>query len=182
MKMLIHIGLAALGLLFPSGEESLPGERAITYWTEGPSTISCTQVWDIVAETDDGDRVFCASNDGLCVFNGYGWDYPSIAGNPIIRALDYDPGSGRLYSSGVNGFGYWLPDGYGSYQYTPLYINEEFRSFSLDFWRIALSGYKVLFQSQQQIFVYDKRTDDMEIIPATESFRFIYEVGGRIWG
>ena len=181
MLKIISICLAgALLLATPSGME-LPGERSISFWTDGANTIAHTQVWDIVADSDDKDHIFFASNDGLCLFNGYSWEYLSSSGNPIIRALCFDRGAGRLYSSGVNGFGFWQPDGYGSYRYTPLYENAEFRSYSLDFWRIALYGYKVLFQSQKQILVYDRLSGDLDTIPARESFRFIYEVEGRIW-
>ena len=180
MAVLYIIQLFA-GLLL-AGAYPLPlGDRAVSFWNEGAQTICHTQVWDIAADTEDEDRIFCASNNGLCVFNGLTWDYLTPPGNPIIRALNYDRGTGRLYSSGVNGFGYWLPDGYGSFKYTPLYINSEFRSFSLDFWRIALYGHKVVFQSQKKIFIYDKRTESADTLSAKESFRFAYDVNGRVW-
>ena len=179
---LSNVCIAAALLIAAPAETTLPMERSISFWTDGANTISQTQVWDIAADTDDDDRVFFASNDGLCIYNGYGWEYLTSQGNPIIRALKFDRGTGRLYSSGVNGFGYWLPDGYGSYSYTSLYTNTEFRSYSLDFWRIAFYGHKVLFQSQKQILVYDLRTERIDTIPAQKSFRFIYDVDGRVWG
>ena len=157
------------------------GERAITLWNSGNETICQTQVWDIAPDTDDEDRVFCASNDGLCIYSGQGWEYLQPEGNPITRALRYDKGSGRLYSAGVNGFGFWLPDGYGSYSYTPIYINKEFRSFSLDFWRIALHRQKVLFQSQNRIVIFDSGSGQCDTLYPTESFRYLYEAEGRVW-
>ena len=180
MKKII-ISKAALFLMCVHASAQGIGERAITEWNSGNQPICQTQVWDIVADSDDSDRVFCASNIGLCIYSNRNWDYLKPAGNPIIRALKYDKGSGRLYSAGVNGFGYWTPDGYGSYEYSPLYINPDFRSFSLDFWRIALYMQKVLFQSQKKIFIYDCESEAMDTLSAKTSFRYLYEAGGRLW-
>lgn len=157
------------------------GERAITLWNTGDDIICQTQIWDLATDTDDAAHIYAASNDGLCVYNGTTWEYLQPPGNPIIRALKYDKGSGRLYSAGVNGFGFWLPDGFGSFIYTPLYINSEFRSFSLDFWRIALYRQKVLFQSQKKIFVFDTETASVDTVSASAEFRYLYEADGRIW-
>lgn len=170
---------ASLLPFFTLGQEI--GERAVSLWNDGNSVICQTQVWDIVADTPDRDRVFCAGNDGLCIYAGGQWQNLRPGGNPIIRALKFDQGTGRLYSAGVNGYGYWLPDGYGSFTYTPLFINKEFRSFSLDFWRIALYMQKVLFQSREKIYVYDTALEKTDTLTAHTEFRYLYEADGRIW-
>jgi len=67
------------GLLL-AGASPLPlGDRAVSFWTEGAQTICHTQVWDIAADTEDWNRIFCASNNGLCIFNGQTWEYLALS-------------------------------------------------------------------------------------------------------
>lgn len=175
------LSLFTLFLLAPSLSSLPPGDRDISLWDQGGQVICQTQVWDIATDTGDPYRVFLASNDGLCIYAGHRWEYVRPQGNPIIRALKYDRGSGRLYSAGVNGFGYWLPDGYGSFSYTPLFVNDDFRSFSIDFWRIAFYRQKVIFQCREALYIYDLTTGSIDTLPALSAFRYIYESGGRVW-
>ena len=154
---------------------------AISSWTEGNETVCHTQIWSIAADTSDEDRVFCASNDGLCIYDGQHWEYCLTGGNNIIRNLKFDKASGRLYSAGVNGYGYWTGDGYGSFEYTPLFSNPDYKSVSIDFWRIGLNGTKVYFQSRDLIMVYDRKDGFTDTLRCKNSFRFLFEASGNIY-
>lgn len=91
----------------------------------------------------------------LCVYDGIRWNNYRPEGNSVVRALRYDAETGRLYTAGVNEFGYWVRDDYGRLAYTTLYKNPDFRSRSNDFWRIALETHsgRVYFQCREKICI-----------------------------
>ena len=177
--------LPALAVLLaaPAAADIRCGLRHVERYSQGTEPVAHTQVWDITADGGDGCRVFFATNDGLCVYDGVRWDCCRPEGNSVIRALRYDAGTGRLYTAGVNEFGYWVRDPYGRLAYTVLYKNPDFRSRSNDFWRIALennSG-KVYFQCREKICMYDLLSGSIRELPPQETFRYMYEVDGRVY-
>lgn len=159
------------------------GLRHVELFTQGTAPVSRTQVWDITADGGEGCRVFFATNDGLCLYDGVRWSSYRPEGNPVLRALRHDPETDRLYTAGVNEFGYWTHDDYGGLAYTPLYRNPDFRSRSNDFWRIALetrSG-RVFFQCREKICIYDTASGSIRELTPQHAFRYMYEVEGRIY-
>lgn len=176
---------AALLLLIPTAASAAVryGLRHVERFSQGTEPVAHTQVWDITADGGDGCRVFFATNDGLCVYDGVRWDCSRPEGNSVVRALRYDAATERLYTAGVNEFGYWVRDPYGRLAYTALYKNSDFRSRSNDFWRIALEGRtaKVYFQCREKICVYDLRSGSMRELLPEKAFRYMYEVDGRIY-
>lgn len=159
------------------------GQRHVERFANGSELVSNTQVWDITSEGGDGCRIFFATNDGLCIYNGVRWECCRPQGSSIIRALRYDSATGRLYSAGVNEFGYWQRDECGRPVYTLLYRNRDVRAHSDDFWRIALesrSG-RLFFQCREKICVYEVATGAIRELKPHDSFRFLYETDGSIY-
>lgn len=142
--------------------------------------IGNAQVWDISAGADDG-HIYFATNSGLFDYNGVSWENYRPEGSEILRALRYDYSESRLYSCGVNEFGYWTRNSYGRLDYRCLYRNMDFRSRSHEFWRIAASGRKVFFQCKEKIYSYDPDTDMIVEICPEQYFRYMYEVNGNMY-
>lgn len=119
-----------------------------------------TQVWDAV-EGADG-YMFFATNNGLCVWDGVRWRRYQNPSNNILRALLYDRQRQRIYSAGVNEFGYWEMNRYGLFDYTVLFRNENFRRTNYEFWRIVAPGGSdegIYFESHYRIYRYDPTLD-----------------------
>lgn len=159
------------------------GLRHVERFAQNTEPVAHTQVWDITADGGDGCRIFFATNDGLCVYDGIRWSNYRPEGNSVLRALRYDVETGRLYTAGVNEFGYWVRDDYGRLAYTSLYRNPEFRSRSNDFWRIALETHsgRVYFQCREKICIYDLLSGSIRELQPQDAFRYMYEVGGHIY-
>ena len=177
--------LLLCGALLPGRPVAAPyyGERHVEFFARGSDLVAHTQVWDITSDGGSGCRIFFATNDGLCIYNGIRWDCFRPQGSSVIRALRYDPVSERLYSAGVNEFGYWRRDDCGRPVYTLLYRNADFRSRSNDFWRIALenrSG-RVFFQCREKICIYEEASGSIHEIKPRNSFRYLYEADGSIY-
>ena len=159
------------------------GQRHVERFASGSELVAHTQVWDITSDGGNGCRIFFATNDGLCIYDGVRWECYRPQGSSVIRALRYDNVSERLYTAGVNEFGYWQRDDCGRPAYTPLYRNPDFRSQSNDFWRIALeprSG-RVFFQCREKICVYEELAGSIRELPPRDFFRYLYETDGRIY-
>ena len=159
------------------------GLRHVERFAQSAEPVAHTQVWDITADGGDGCRIFFSTNDGLCVYDGIRWNNYRPEGNSVLRALRYDAETGRLYTAGVNEFGYWVRDDYGRLAYTTLYKNPDFRSRSNDFWRIALETHsgRVYFQCREKICIYDLLSGAIRELHPQDAFRYMYEVDGRIY-
>lgn len=142
--------------------------------------IGHTQVWDISSGADDG-HVYFATNAGLFDYNGVSWENYRPEGSEILRALRYDPYSSRLYTCGVNEFGYWTRNRYGRLDYRSLYRNRDFRSRSHEFWRIAIVDGLVFFQCKEKICSYSPDTETIREISPELAFRYMYEVDGHMY-
>lgn len=182
----VRLCLLALLAALPAADAAAAvrcGLRHVERFASGADPVAHTQVWDITADGGDGCRVFFATNDGLCVYDGVRWSCHRPEGNSVLRALRYDAETERLYTAGVNEFGYWTRDGCGGLVYTALYRNPEFRSRSNDFWRIALEPRtgRVSFQCREKICIYDPPSGSIRELRPRESFRYMYEVDGRIY-
>lgn len=159
------------------------GLRHVERFAQGADPVAHTQVWDITTDGGEGCRIFFATNDGLCVYDGVRWSCYRPEGNSVLRALRYDSETGRLYTAGVNEFGYWKRDDYGGLAYTLLYRNPDFRSRSNDFWRIALETHsgRVYFQCREKICIYDLLSGSIRELHPRDAFRYMHEVAGRIY-
>lgn len=184
LSFLWACGLAASGMSVRTASGAVRyGQRHVEHFARGSELVAHTQVWDITSDGGEGGRLFFATNDGLCIYNGTRWECVRPQGNSVVRALRYDPASGRLYSAGVNEFGYWRRDDCGRPAYTLLYRNPDFRSRSNDFWRIAFesrSG-RVFFQCREKICVYEVASGAIRELEPQDSFRFLYETEGHIY-
>ena len=178
------LALSALLLLRPT---SAPGAdntafRHIQILNDRDAVLGGTQVWDAEYCPGGSYRMAFATNDGLFVYNGIYVRSLKSEHDAIIRVLRFDEGSGRLYSAGVNSFGWWEDDEFGQMTYRPIYTNDDFRSSSYDFWRIGFTSIggtpTVLFQCRELIYVYSPFDGSLSTVRPRVRFNYLYDTGG----
>ena len=184
-KILFILGFCAAAFPQTAAAQTISGcnfsQRHIELFA-GNNAIDYSQIWAI-EEGADG-FVFAATNEGLAMFDGVRWRLYSLPGEPILRSLHYDKISGKLYSSGVNTFGYWLFDTKGDVEYTPLYKNKNARRLSEDFWRICSrdNGRVFYFQTHNSLYKYMPETSEVKRVVLPEgSVAYSFGVDNRIY-
>lgn len=107
--------------------------------------------------------VYVANNEGLMEFDGSEWVlYPS-PNESIFRSVKAH--NGRIYTGSYMDFGYWAADARGTLQYHSLTENEKDKLLPDEqFWNIILHESRLVFQSLNQLFLYDPETEALEVI------------------
>lgn len=186
-NLILSIFLLAALVISPttSLRADIVGFRQVESFADIDGILMQSQVWDIAMRESGDYELYLASNDGLFLFNGIYMERIEDGSGSIVRALKFDADNGRLYSGGVNNFGWWEKDGYGSMKYHSIYTNEEFRRQSYDFWRIGIFGddesRRILFQSRERIYVYDPKNESLTFISPDSQFNFLYNIGHDIY-
>lgn len=112
---------------------------------------------------DSNQFVYFANNEGLLEFNGANWMlYPS-PNETIIRSAKFI--NDRIYTGCYMEFGYWKRQKDGLLKYTSL--SKLIKDKVLDdeqIWNIIDYDQWVIFQSLNQIFLYDTKTSKFKII------------------
>ncbi|MDD6253835.1 MAG: hypothetical protein PUA96_07315 [Bacteroidales bacterium] len=190
MKQIVYIalqGMVAASLAYPTSslQAETYGFRHTQFFSDPDGIITNTQVWDITARGENSNEIYFATNDGLFVFNGISMECLKNECNTILRAARYDEHSGRLYTAGVNEFGWWEKDCFGNMRYHNIFHNPDFRSSSYDFWRIALHcGQRdtvVLFQCKEMICEFSPSAGTISSITPENSFRYMYDCGENVY-
>lgn len=139
-------------------------ERFVERFKNNDIGIDNFQIWSI-AEGVSG-FIFAATNEGLVLFDGVRWRVCSTSNDQIIRSLYFDKISGRLYSAGVNNFGFWMMNHFGDMEYTSLFSNHNVKEQSIDFWRIVprANSKTIYFQTHTGIYSYDPATNSSSLM------------------
>lgn len=161
------------------------GFRHTVFLQDRDNILPHTQVWGISPGGHDGTELYLATNDGLFRYDGVRMECFREECGSILRAVRYDEVSGRLYSAGVNSFGWWETDSFGDMKYRQLFRNPDFRSSSYDFWRIGIirdgDRTKAYFQCRKKIAVYDSEEETITEIYPENDFRYLHQDGGRLF-
>ncbi len=100
--------------------------------------------------------VYIANNAGLLVYDGSNWDFYTSPNINNIRSVKVDEKTGRIYTSGYREVGFWQWDSIGSLQYQSLRpLIEDQLSVNEEFWKIEITGDKIIFQSFSGIFIFN---------------------------
>jgi len=127
-----------------------------------PSTYEAgNQNW--MVSQDKNHYMYFANNEGLLEFNGTEWTlYPST-NETIMRSVKVI--NDRIYTGSYMEFGYWKRQKNGLLKYTSLsnlikqnIVDDE------QFWNIFQYDKWVVFQSLNQIYIYDTKTAKFKII------------------
>lgn len=124
--------------------------------------------------------MYFANNDGLLEFNGSEWIlYPS-PNESILRSVKVI--EDRIYTGCYMEFGYWERNQNGLLKYKSL--SEKIKSKILDdeqFWNILQFDHWVIFQSLNQIFIYDSKKENFKAIKPESGIFKAYSVAKSIY-
>ena len=142
-----HFILVCLLAGFCFAQEMPPIQNFTSFEYDGE-----TQNWGITQAPNE--FIYVANNHSLLQFDGERWKkYPSPNGT-VIRSIHTH--KDVIYTGSFLNFGKWEADAFGSLQYTamsknlpkPMVADEEI-------WQIKTVDNSILFQSQQNIYVFD---------------------------
>ncbi|MBP6128099.1 triple tyrosine motif-containing protein [Flavobacterium sp.] len=145
-----------------------------------PSSIynAGNQNWMI--SQDKHQFLFFANNDGLLEFNGTNWNlYPS-PNETITRSVKVV--GDRIYTGCYMEFGYWVREANNKLKYTSL--SDKIKAKIIDdeqFWNILNYEQWVIFQSLNQIYIYDTKTQKFSIIPSSKGILKSFQVDNAIY-
>ena len=129
---------------------------------------------------DDEQHVYFANNEGLLEFNGAKWLlYPS-PNETIIRSVKHI--DKRIYTGCYMEFGYWERQNNGILKYFSL--SKQIKNKLLDdeqIWNIIDFDQWVIFQSLNQIFLYDTKTNSFKIITPKSSINKAFKANNSIY-
>lgn len=136
------------------------------------------QNWSITQNEDK--QIFVANNKGLLTFNGEDWNlYPS-PNQSIIRSVHAY--KSKIYSGCFRDFGYWEKDTKGIFDYHSLV--DEFSISLLEdeqFWKILHFKKFIIFQSLDNIFIYDSELNTIDLIDKVPTVHKIFIIQDQIY-
>ena len=129
---------------------------------------------------DENQYVYFANNEGLLEFNGANWRlYPS-PNETIIRSVKTI--NDRIYTGCYMEFGYWKRQENGILKYFSL--SKTIKNKLVDdeqIWNIIDFDQWVIFQSLNQIFLYDTKTEKFKIISPKSSINRAFKANNSIY-
>ena len=176
-KRLILIFSLCFGVSMWSQFSKAPGTPIIMNFTEEAVNNDLT-TYDI-SQNQNGIMYF-ATPSGLLEFDGVRWENYVYRLESDLRAVLYKDAQ-HIYTAGHGGFGYWGVNNVGVLEYTRLFFKLPEKKAPLlpIFSRIIEIKGKIIFQSFQQIFIYNPMTDELNTIHAKKGFNFIFSSKGR---
>lgn len=134
-----------------------------------------TQTWMVTR--NEAGMMYFANNDGVVEFDGIYWRVFPLPGKTLVRSVMAS--GGRIYAGGHNEFGYFESNHMGVLVFHPLQhlLPKAQRDFG-EVWRIYSLGSRIVFQSFNQIMVFNGRS--FEVIKAPDMFHFSYLVNGDL--
>ncbi|MDN4166397.1 ATP-binding protein [Cytophagales bacterium LB-30] len=120
----------------------------------GTSNFKTTAITYLIAEDSSGVLYF-ANESGLLVFNGSEWNLFTTDGFKAVYSLYIDEQAGRIYSGGMDEFGYFSRDKKGSFVYTSLRERLPADKKIRECWQILKRGNEIIFNSYTNLVVYE---------------------------
>ena len=150
----------------------IPGTPLIKNFSEESINFS-SKIFN-TSQGNEGELYF-ATPGGLLIFDGIRWENYSFGSESDLRAVLYVDDN-YIYTSGHGGFGYWSKDKAGLLKYTSLFFKEPSKQAPLlpVFWKIKEINGKILFQTFQQIFIYDPIKNNLEVIVASKGYNLLF--------
>ena len=136
-----------------------------------------SQTW-MIDISPDGLAYF-ANNDGVVEFDGLNWRKYPMPNGTVVRSVKVTS-DGKIYAGAFNQFGYFYPDDQGQLVFHPLHelLPEDERNFE-DVWRIYDMPVGIVFQTFQQLMIYNEGTIRTIGLPGT--FHFSFLVKGELY-
>ena len=145
-----------------------------------PSSVynAGNQNWMI--SQDKNQFIFFANNDGLLEFNGANWSLYSSPNETILRSVKVV--GDKVFTGCYMEFGYWVRQANNKLKYTSL--SDKIKSKIIDdeqFWNILNYEQWVIFQSLNQIYIYDTKSGKFNIIPSKNGILKSFQVDNAIY-
>ena len=151
---------------------NIPGTPFVKNFTEEAINNDLT-VFDI-SQGKDGVTYY-ATPAGLLEYDGVRWkNYKYSFESDLRSVLHID--DQHIYTSGHGGFGYWSKNEKGTLEYTSLFFKQPSQEAPLlpVFSSIKEINGNILFQTFQEIVVYNPITNTLDSIPAVKGFNLIF--------
>jgi serine phosphatase RsbU (regulator of sigma subunit) len=128
---------------------------------------------------DNRDIVYAGNFNGILEYDGKTWDFISVRLGANVISMAKDSG-GTIFVGSQNEFGYLAPDDAGRLVYNSLSdsLPENDRLFN-QVWKTYVSGNKVYFQAEENIFILEKNLIT-PVYPET-SFHTSFLVKGKFY-
>jgi len=158
---------------------STPGIPFIKNFTEEETKSSLT-VYD-VSQGINGEMYF-STPGGLLEYDGTRWKNYTYEQESDLRAVLYKDDQ-HIYTAGHGCFGYWSKNSKGILEYTSLFFKQPKKNDALlpVFLRIKEINGKILFQTFQQIFIYDPKANVIDSINALRGFNVLFSSKERVF-
>ncbi len=150
---------------------NVPGTPLVKNFTE-EEINSHLKIFDI-SQSVNGEMYF-ATPSGLLEYDGVRWRNYFYGLESDLRSVLYADDQ-HIYTSGHGGFGYWSRNDKGILEYTSLFFKQPTKQAPLlaTFFSIKEIHGKILFQTFQQIFIYDPVSNNLDTITATKGFNLL---------
>jgi len=151
---------------------NIPGTPFVKNFTEEAINNDLT-VFDI-SQGKDG-VMYYATPAGLLEYDGVRWKNYKYNFESDLRSVLYKDDS-HIYTSGHGGFGYWSKNDIGTLEYTSLFFKQPSQQEPLSpiFSSIQEIDGKILFQTFQEIVIYDPITNALDSIIAVKGFNLLF--------
>lgn len=136
-----------------------------------------SQTWMI--DISPAGLAYFANNDGVVEFDGLNWRKYPMPNGTVVRSV-MATNDGRIYAGAFNQFGYFLPDATGKLIFTDLHelLPDNEQSFE-DVWRIYDLPIGIVFQTFQQLMIYN--SGKIKTIKLPGKFHFSFLVKGELY-
>ncbi|NDI98923.1 LuxR family transcriptional regulator [Flavobacterium sp. LaA7.5] len=128
---------------------------------------------------DSNQFMYFANNEGLMEYNGNDWTLYPTPNETIMRSVKCI--DNRIYTGCYMEFGYWERQPNGKLQYFSL--SEVIKNKILDdeqFWNIIEYDHWIIFQSLNQIFIYNAKDESFKIIKSNAGINKVFVVNNII--
>jgi len=177
IRKLIFLVLLIISNTISAQYTQTPGIPFIKNFTEESTNQNLT-IYDI-SQSSNGIMYF-ATAGALLEYDGIRWRSYTAGKESDLRSVLYKDDQ-HIYTSGHGGFGYWSTKGTGKLKYTRLFFKEPSKEAPLlpVFSRIKEVKGKILFQTFQQIFIYDPVKNTLDSISAFKGFNLLFSSKDR---
>lgn len=135
------------------------------------------QTWMI--DISPEGMAYFANNDGVLEFDGTRWRTYPLPGGIVVRSVKV-ANDGKIYAGGFNQIGYFSTDKMGKLIYNSLHhlVPNAHKDYG-EVWKIHELPYGIVFQSYEQLMIY--QNDELAVIPAPGTFHFSFLVNSELY-
>lgn len=137
-----------------------------------------SQNWSISQASNK--YIYTGNNKGLLEFNGKEWFLYPTPNETVMRSVKVI--EDRVYTGFYMNFGFWEKNDFGKLIYTSISDAIEDKLIADEqFWKIIHQDNSVLFQSLNRIYIYNTKTQEINIIDPEQGIQGVFKVNTHIY-